>query len=346
MESERLGSASEDFLGRKLRDLRISVTDRCNFRCPYCMPAEIFGESYPFLPKKEILSFEEISRLANLFVALGVSKLRITGGEPLLRVELPRLIKTLAGLPGHPDLALTTNAYLLEANAEKLFSAGLRRITISLDGCDEETFQAMTGRHADLSRVLRGINAAEKVGFSPLKINCVVRKNVNQHVILPMAEKFRGTGHILRFIEFMDVGTRNGWDLSQVVTAKEIVECLDKAYGLEALEPNYTGEVARRYRYADGAGEIGIIASVTAPFCGDCSRARITADGRLVTCLFSEEGFDLKTFLRTGAEDEEILEKIAGVWGLRRDRYSEERTHLTNLGRSPRSKIEMFQVGG
>lgn len=346
MEPDRIANTTEDFLGRQLRDLRVSVTDRCNFRCPYCMPAEIFGERYEFLPKEQILSFEEISRLANLFVGLGVNKLRITGGEPLLRAELPTLITTLSELPGRPDLALTTNAYLLEANAERLFQAGLRRVTISLDGYDEETFKAMTGRDANLSRVLSGISAAESAGFSPLKINCVVRKNVNEHAILPMAKKFRGTGHILRFIEFMDVGTRNGWNLSQVVTAREIVECLDKEFGLEELEPNYRGEVARRYRYSDGAGEVGVIASVTAPFCGDCSRARITADGRLVTCLFSDQGFDLKTLLRTGRKDEEILNEIARVWNHRKDRYSEERSSLTNLSGSPRNKIEMFQVGG
>ena len=310
------------------------------------MPAEIFGERYDFLPKPEILSFEEIIRLAGLFVGLGVTKLRITGGEPLLRAQLPSLIERLAELPGGPDIALTTNAYLLEARAETLQKAGLRRVTVSLDGHDEETFRAMSGRETSLDRVMAGIAAAEAAGLTPLKINCVVRRGVNEHAILPLAEHFRGSGHILRFIEFMDVGTRNGWDLSQVVTAEEIVGQLDGTFGLEPVEANYSGEVAKRFRYSDGEGEIGVIASVTRPFCGDCTRARITADGRLVTCLFSDVGVDLKAPLRDGSSDEEIFERIRGVWRGRQDRYSELRSAETGLSSASRNKIEMFQVGG
>ncbi len=343
MELLRIGEPVLDTVGRELRDLRISVTDRCNFRCPYCMPAELFGEAYEFLPKPEILSFEEIVRLTGVFVAEGVRKLRITGGEPLLRAELPSLIESLAELSDDLDIALTTNGYLLEPRAAALARAGLRRVTVSLDGHDEETFRQMSGREADFSRVLRGIEAAAAAGLTPLKINCVVRAGVNEHAIVPLAERFRGTGHVLRFIEFMDVGTRNGWDLSQVVSAESILERLDNAFGVEPIAPNYDGEVATRFRYRDGAGEVGVIASVTRPFCGDCTRARITSDGKLVTCLFSNEGVDLKGPLRAGASDEELRATLRGVWSRRADRYSEMRTEETAAGRA---KIEMFQVGG
>ncbi len=336
----------EDRLGRPLRDLRISVTDRCNFRCPYCMPAEIFGERYRFLPRPEILTFEEITRVARLFVGLGARKLRVTGGEPLVRAELPKLIEALAGLSGVEDLALTTNGHLLAAHARALAEAGLRRVTVSLDSHDEATFKRMSGRDFGPERVLEGIAAAEREGLAPIKINCVVQRGVNEDGIVDLARRFQGSGHIVRFIEFMDVGTRNGWDLAQVVTAREILERIDAELPIEPAEPNYEGEVARRWRYRDGSGEIGVIASVTQPFCGACTRARISAEGRLVTCLFASGGVDLKTPLRAGASDEEIVERILGTWTRRVDRYSEERASETEFPARVRSKIEMYQIGG
>ena len=336
-----------DQLGRPLRDLRISVTDRCNFRCPYCMPAEIYGESYRFLPKPELLTFEEIERLARLFVSLGAEKLRITGGEPLLRHGLPDLIGQLAGISGVRDLTLTTNGYLLARQARALRDAGLTRITVSLDSHDEATFQRMSGRDFAPGRVFEGIEAAAEAGLRPIKINCVVQRGVNDDGIVELARRFRGSGHIVRFIEFMDVGTLNGWDLSQVVSAREIVEQIDAELPLEPVDPNYQGEVAKRWRYRDGGGEIGVISSVTEPFCGSCTRARLTTEGRLVTCLFAEGGVDLRTPLRAGETDEQLRERIARVWRARSDRYSEERTAHTPGGQAKdRSRIEMYQIGG
>jgi len=336
-----------DQLERPLRDLRISVTDRCNFRCPYCMPAEIYGDGYQFLAKPELLTFEEIERLARLFVGLGVEKLRITGGEPLLRHELPRLLESLARIPGLRDLALTTNGYLLAQQATALADAGLSRITVSLDSRDPDVFRQMSGRKYGPERVFEGIAAAERAGLTTIKINCVVQRGVNDHTFVDLAQAFHGTGHIVRFIEFMDVGTLNAWDLEQVVPASEIIERIDAVLPLEPAEPNYAGEVANRYRYRDGGGEIGVIASVTAPFCGGCTRARLTIEGRLITCLFAAGGADLRTPLRDGATDAELVERIRGIWTRRTDRYSEERAALTPApGDKPRPKIEMYQIGG
>ena len=308
------------------------------------MPAEVYGERYAFLPRKEVLSFEEIARIARLCVGLGARKLRVTGGEPLVRADLPDLIAQLAAIPGVEDLALTTNGHLLEKFAESLARAGLTRVTVSLDSHDPIVFRQMSGGFSEPERVLAGIAAAQGAGLGPIKINCVVQRGVNEHTLVELAERFRGTGHIVRFIEYMDVGTRNHWELAQVVPAREIVERLSAAFPLEPLEANYPGEVARRYRYCDGQGEIGVIASVSQPFCGDCTRARLSADGSLVTCLFATAGRDLKGPLRSGASDEELAGLIAGVWSRRRDRYSEERAGLAE-GRAG-SRIEMFRLGG
>jgi cyclic pyranopterin phosphate synthase len=342
------GSPVRDRLGRRLHDLRISVTDRCNFRCPYCMPAEVYGEQFAFQPRQELLTFEEIDRLARRFVELGVEKIRITGGEPLLRHELPRLIERLAAIPRLLDLTLTTNGYLLAKQARSLARAGLRRITVSLDSHDEKVFRQMSGRDFGPARVLEGIDAASAAGLAPIKINCVVQKGVNDHQIVDLARRFRGTGHIVRFIEFMDVGTLNHWDLSQVVTAREILARIGEEFAIEPIDANYPGEVAERWRYADGSGEIGVIASVSQPFCRGCTRARLTIEGRLVTCLFATGGVDLRAPLRSGATDEELLERIAAVWSRRADRYSEERAALTDSAGhvAPRAKIEMYQIGG
>jgi len=341
-------SAARDRLGRRLHDLRISVTDRCNFRCPYCMPAEIYGEQYRFLPRPQLLTFEEIERLARLFVELGVEKIRITGGEPLLRHDLPRLIEGLSAIPGLSDLTLTTNGYLLAKQAASLAHAGLRRVTVSLDSHDEEVFRRMSGRDFGPARVLEGIAAAEAAGLAPIKINCVVQKGVNDHQIADLARHFRGTGRILRFIEFMDVGTLNHWDLAQVVTASEIIAQISAEFPLEPIDANYPGEVAERWRYADGSGEIGVIASVSQPFCRGCTRARLTIEGKLVTCLFAADGVDLREPLRAGASDGELRDRIVGVWDRRADRYSEERAALTDAAGhvEPRAKIEMYQVAG
>ncbi len=337
-----------DRLRRPLHDLRISVTDRCNFRCPYCMPAEIFNERYKFLPKPELLTFEEIRRLAGLFLELGVEKIRITGGEPLLRHGLPQLIEELARLDGLRDLTLTTNGYLLAKQAHELAGAGLRRITVSLDSHDEEVFRRMSGRPFGPERVFEGIDAAAQAGLSPIKINCVVQRGVNDHLIVDLARHFRGSGHILRFIEFMDVGTLNGWKLDEVVTASEIIDRIGSEFPLEVQDANYPGEVASRYRYSDGSGEIGVISSVSQPFCGDCSRARLTIEGQLVTCLFASGGRDLRGPMRAGATDAEMRELIGSVWRARSDRYSEERAQLSDApqdaGESRR--IEMYQIGG
>jgi cyclic pyranopterin phosphate synthase len=339
-----------DGLGRPLGDLRISVTDRCNFRCTYCMPAEIFGERYEFLPRSEILSFEEFERLTRIFVAQGVQKVRITGGEPLLRADLPNLVARLSKIDGITDLALTTNASLLSRQAKRLRDAGLQRVTVSLDSIDEAVFAAMTGGKLSLARVLEGIDAAQAAGLGPIKLNCVVQRGVNDHTLVALARHFKGSGYIVRFIEFMDVGTRNRWDLDHVLPAREIVERIDAEMPLEPAAENYRGEVARRWRYRDGEGEIGVIASVTQPFCGDCTRARLSTEGKLVTCLFAAGGIDLRAPLRAGASDSELSERVRGVWRGRRDRYSEERSEL--LDQQPtkdapaRDRIEMYQIGG
>jgi cyclic pyranopterin phosphate synthase len=312
------------------------------------MPAELYGENYQFLPKPELLRFEEIERLARAFVDLGVEKLRITGGEPLLRHELPHLVERLVAIPGLRDLALTTNGYLLEKQASALRDAGLQRITVSLDSLDEAVFKRMSGRGFGPQRVLEGIEAADRAGMRSIKINCVVQRGVNDHTIVDLARSFRGTAHIVRFIEFMDVGTLNGWDLSQVVTAAEIIERIGAEFPLEPIDPSYRGEVANRYRYRDGGGEIGIIASVSEPFCGDCTRARLTIEGKLVTCLFAASGTDLRTPLRSGASDGELRDLIESIWSRRTDRYSEQRAELTE-NRDPstrKAKIEMYQIGG
>jgi len=329
--------------GRTLRDLRIAVTDRCNFRCPYCMPEEQFGDRYHFLPKDRILSFEEVTRIARAFVALGVRKLRITGGEPLLRADLPRLVAQLAAIDGVEDLSLTTNGYLLAGFATELAQAGLRRVTISLDSLDEATFKAMSGRRYGPGPVLAGLDAAVRAGLAPVKVNCVVKRGVNDRTIVDLADRFRGTGVIVRFIEYMDVGNLNRWEMRDVVPAREILAALRARFPLEPLDANYAGEVAERWRYVDGAGEIGVIASVTRPFCGGCTRARLAPEGNLVTCLFATGGVNLRDVLRAGIGDEQLLERIAAIWRSRTDRYSEERAGLP----APRSgKIEMFQLGG
>ncbi len=334
-----------DKMHRAMRDLRVSVTDRCNFRCPYCMPAEVYGDRYQFLPKPQVLAFEEIARLVGLFSQLGVNKVRLTGGEPLVRADLDRLVDMLSHIDGVDDLTLTTNGYLLARQVQGLKDAGLRRITVSLDSLDEDVFRKMNGRGYGTERVLRGIQRADQVGLSPIKINCVVQRGVNDHTIVDVARHFRGTGHIVRYIEYMDVGNINGWDQSQVVSAAEIVDAINAEFPVEPVDANYRGEVAKRYRYLDGEGEIGIIASVSQPFCGDCTRARLSTDGKLFTCLFAGQGKDLREPLRAGATDQEMLDLISGVWGARVDRYSEERFDLVAAG-GPRRKIEMYQIGG
>ena len=336
-----------DKLNRPVRDLRISVTDRCNFRCTYCMPAEIFGERYEFLPRPEILTFEEIERIARIFAAVGVNKLRITGGEPLVRANLPELIERLSLIEGIEDIALTTNGYLLPKYANELKEAGLNRLTISLDSIDEEIFKKMSGRPQGPANTLEGIKLATELGFSPIKINVVVQRAVNDHTLVDTARYFKGTGAIVRFIEFMDVGTKNGWELSEVVTSKEVIDMIGSEFPLEPVDPNYTGEVASRYRYKDGDGEIGVISSVSEPFCGSCTRARLSTDGKLVTCLFASGGTDLKETLRSGKSDEEIAEIIDGIWTNRSDRYSELRSKATDLNAGAEGdKVEMYYIGG
>ena len=331
-----------DTFGRPVRDLRISVTDRCNFRCPYCMPAEIFGEAYEFLPRAEILSFEEIARLSAIFAGLGVNKLRITGGEPLLRTDLNRMVEMLSAIGGIDDLTLTTNGYLLAQQAQALKDAGLQRVTVSLDSLDDEVFKTMNGRGFGTRRILHSIQQASSVGLAPIKINAVVQKGVNDHTVVDLARHFKGSGHIVRFIEYMDVGNRNGWRLDQVVSADEIVERIDAAMPLEPVPGNYSGEVAQRYRYRDGSGEIGVIASVTKPFCGACTRLRLSTDGEIFTCLFASKGVSLRDPMRAGASDEELSDMVARVWRVRADRYSEERAEATHRPQ----KIEMYQIGG
>ena len=337
----RIGESLTDSLQRPLRDLRISVTDRCNFRCVYCMPKEVFGRDYQFLERENLLSFEEIARLTRIFASLGVEKIRITGGEPLLRRELDRLIAMLAPIPGL-DLTLTTNGSLLAEKAPALKAAGLRRLTVSLDSLDDEVFRAMNDVDFSVERVLAGIDVAARVGLTPIKINVVVKRGVNERSVLPMARYFRGTGHILRFIEYMDVGQSNGWRLDDVVSAAEIFSTINAEMPIEPIEPNYRGEVASRWRYRDGCGEIGIIASVTQPFCRDCNRARLSADGQLFTCLFATTGHDLRALLRGGASDSDISNSIGGVWQARSDRYSENRSAET----VKLPKVEMSYLGG
>ena len=331
-----------DRLHRPLRDLRVSVTDRCSFRCTYCMPKEVFGRDFAFLPAGHLLSFEEITRLAGIFVGLGVEKIRLTGGEPLVRRDLESLIAMLSPLPGLADLTLTTNGALLPKKALALKDAGLDRVTVSLDSLDNAVFGAINGVAFPVERVLDGIAAAQEVGLTPVKVNMVVQRGVNEESILPMAGRFHGTGCVLRFIEYMDVGATNGWQLADVVSEAEIVQRISAEMPLEPIAPNYPGEVARRYRYADGGGEIGVIASVTRPFCGDCTRARLSAEGKLYTCLFANDGFDLRALLRGGASDGEIAAAVRGLWSARTDRYSEQRTEET----ARRPKVEMSHIGG
>lgn len=335
-----------DRFRRPLRDLRISVTDRCNFRCTYCMPAEIFGERYEFLQKADLLTFEEITRLTRVFVGLGVLKVRLTGGEPLVRSEIEKLVSLLSAVDGIADLTMTTNAYLLPQKASALRNAGLHRLTVSLDTLDDAVFRKMNGRGFGVQRVLDGITAAEQAGFRPIKVNSVVQKGVNDHTLVDLARYFRERGHIVRFIEYMDVGNLNGWRLDEVVAADEIVERINAEIPLEPSESNYRGEVANRYRYTDGSGEIGVIASVTQPFCGDCTRLRLSPEGMLFTCLFGVNGTDLRTPMRAGADDAELERIIRSVWSVRTDRYSEERSSLTDELRTRRKKVEMYHIGG
>lgn len=333
-----------DTLGRPLHDLRISVTDRCNLRCTYCMPEEIFGRDYAFLNKPELLTYEEIARLARIFSQCGVRKIRLTGGEPLIRQELDHLVKFLSSIPLVEDIALTTNGLLLDQTADKLRAAGLNRVTVSLDAIDNKIFKKMNGRGVEVERVMRGIAAAVQAGLQ-VKINMVVEKGVNDGEILPMARYAREHGHTLRFIEFMDVGNHNGWKMDAVYPSKQIVADLDREFSLEPIDPNYRGEVAKRYRYTDTAIEIGIISSVTLPFCSDCTRARITADGKLYTCLFADKGKDLRSALRDGKSDDEILSLLKSNWKSRTDRYSELRTK-TLKSEKPPQKVEMSYIGG
>lgn len=341
--------APTDRLGRPLRDLRISVTDRCNFRCVYCMPKEIFGRDYAFLERDELLTFEEITRLARVAVAHGVQKLRLTGGEPLLRRGLEELVQMLAELrtpEGDPlDLALTTNGSALSAKARALHEAGLGRVTVSLDSLDDARFRSMNDVNFPLHRVLDGIEAAAEAGL-PIKINMVVKRGQNDQDILPMAAHFRGTGHVLRFIEYMDVGSTNGWRLDEVVPSDEVVARIDAQFPLEPVGAARAGETAARWRYADGAGEIGVISSVTHAFCRDCNRARISTEGRLFTCLFASTGTDLRAMLRSGCSDAELSAALAGIWAARDDRYSEVRSLLTPTARAARRKVEMSYIGG
>lgn len=334
--------AFTDALGRPLRDLRISVTDRCNFRCTYCMPREVFGPDYQFLQRVELLTYEEIGRLARIFVEHGVEKIRLTGGEPLVRRDLHQLIALLRETPGLKDLTLTTNGSLLRAQAKRLADAGLQRITVSLDSLDEAVFQSMNDVGVPPSVILDGIGAARDAGLSPIKVNAVVKRGVNDHTIVDLARHFKGTGIIVRFIEFMDVGATNGWQMRHVVPAREIVARINAELPIEPAEPNYRGEVAKRWRYRDGSGEIGLITSITEPFCGDCTRARLSPEGELYTCLFGNRGHDFRSLLRSGAPDEEISAFLGSVWRVRDDRYSEVRSeHTAGL-----RKVEMSHIGG
>jgi cyclic pyranopterin phosphate synthase len=334
-----------DALHRSLHDLRISLLDQCNFRCPYCMPEAEFHSEYEFLKKQQRLTYDEIIRVAATASALGVSKIRLTGGEPLLDKNICDLVERIAVLPGVADLALTTNGMLLAAFAEKLAQAGLHRATVSLDSIDEDVFRRMSGGRGDLKKVLAGIEAAESAGLGPVKINVVVQKGVNDHTVLDLLDHFRGTGTIVRLIEFMDVGNRNGWQMSRVVPSRLLLEDVEKCWPLRAVGKNYPGEVARRYEYVDGAGEIGFISSVTEPFCGDCSRARLSADGMLYTCLFANQGTDLRESLRNGADDDELQGILSSIWLQRADRYSELRRPDIAEHHVLR-KVEMYRIGG
>ena len=331
-----------DTLGRPLRDLRISVTDRCNFRCTYCMPKEVFGPDHAFLPRADILDFEEIDRVVRAAVGLGVQKIRLTGGEPLVRRNLEHLVAMLARIPGVEDLTLTTNASLLAAKADALAAAGLRRVTVSLDALDDETFMRMNDVGFPVSRVLDGIAAAERAGLGPVKVNTVARRGLNEHAILDLAAHFRGSGTTVRFIEYMDVGHTNGWRLDDVIPAAEIVERIGARWPLEPVRAGYRGEVAQRWRYLDGGGEIGVISSVTQPFCGDCTRGRLSADGRLYTCLFATSGHDLRALLRSGIGDDALADALRAIWVGRTDRYSE----LRSLDTIDLPKVEMSFIGG
>jgi len=336
-----LDGGTTDTFGRPLHDLRISVTDRCNFRCVYCMPKEIYGKGYRFLPREQLLTFEELGRLVRIFASLGVRKIRLTGGEPLMRRGLEELIADLSTIPDL-DLTLTTNGSLLATQAAALRTAGLKRVTVSLDSLDDAVFKCMNDVDFPVSRVLEGIAAAKAAGLAPVKVNMVVRRGLNEDSIVPMARYFREQGDILRFIEYMDVGHTNGWKLDDVVPAREIVRRIDAELPLEPADPNYRGEVAERWRYRDGSGEIGVIASVTQPFCADCTRARLSAEGGLYTCLFATAGHDLRALLRGGASDEALRDAIDAVWHARADRYSELRTAET----AGLHKIEMSFIGG
>jgi cyclic pyranopterin phosphate synthase len=332
--------AVTDLFDRELRDLRISVTDRCNFRCTYCMPKEVFGPGYEFLPRDQLLTFEEIASVVRHFVARGVTKVRLTGGEPLLRKGIQDLISMIADIDGVADLTLTTNASLLSRKAAGLAAAGLNRVTVSLDAMDDPTFQAMNDVGFPVSSVLDAIEMAASEGLGPIKINAVIKRGVNEHAVVDMARHFRGTGHIVRFIEYMDVGNSNGWRMDDVVPASEILEAINAEFPLEAIPPNYPGEVANRFRYVDGAGEVGVIASVTRPFCGSCTRARVSAEGSLYTCLFASTGTSLRDVIRAGGD---LGATIDDVWGKRDDRYSEIRSSNTARLAVP---IEMSYIGG
>ncbi len=332
-----------DTFGRAMHDLRVSVTDRCNFRCVYCMPKEVFGSDYQFLPHTDILTYEEITRIVRVFVSCGVKKVRLTGGEPLLRREIERLIEMLADVPGLDDLTLTTNGSpLTKEKASALQRAGLRRLTVSLDSLDDAVFQAMNDVSFPVARVLKAIDHAATAGLAPIKINMVVKRGLNEDSILPMVRYFRGTDHIVRFIEYMDVGASNGWKLDDVVPAAEIVRMINAEFPIEPIDSNYSGEVAQRWRYGDGGGEIGVISSVTQPFCGSCSRVRLSAEGSLYTCLFATNGHDLRGLVRGGASDEEIKQFVSTIWLRRSDRYSALRTAETVA----LPKIEMSYIGG
>jgi len=331
-----------DTLARPMRDLRVSVTDRCNFRCVYCMPKEVFGIDHAFLPRAEILDFEEIDRIVRASVALGVRKVRLTGGEPLVRKNLAHLVALLARIEGIDDLTLTTNASLLDGHAQSLADAGLDRVTVSLDALDDPTFQAMNDVGFPVSRVLDGIAAAEAAGLGPIKVNAVIRRGLNEHAIGDLAEHFRNTRTTVRFIEYMDVGHTNGWRLDDVVPAADVVAAIHARWPLEPVDAQYRGEVAQRYRYRDGAGEIGVISSVTQPFCGDCTRARLSADGQLYTCLFATSGHDLRELIRSGTTDADLAEALRVIWTGRSDRYSDLRT----LETVDLPKVEMSFIGG
>ena len=339
-----------DTLGRAMRDIRISVTDRCNFRCVYCMPKEIFGRDFAFLDRSEILSFEEITRLVRIGVEHGIRKVRLTGGEPLLRKNLEELISALSALrtpDDEPiDIALTTNGSALALKARALHDAGLRRVTVSLDSLDDATFQAMNDVHFPVAKVLHAIDVAHEVGMGPIKVNVVVKRGVNDHDIVALARHFHGTPYVPRFIEFMDVGNTNGWRMDDVVPSREVVERIDAELPLEPISPRYSGEVAARWRYRDGGGEIGVISSVTAPFCHTCTRVRISTEGKLFTCLFADQGHDLRAMMRSGCTDEELTEAMSSIWRRRTDRYSEIRSSLTEELRRSAKHVEMSYIGG